>query len=169
MSKTIDEKVVEMKFDNSNFEANVKTTMSTLDKFKSKLNLSGASKGLEEINTEVKKFDAGGIITTLSNVNQKFSAMEIVGITALTNITNSAIEMGKGLLKSMTIDPITTGWSKLSEKTASVQTLMNATGKSIDEVNKYLDKLTWYADETSYGFTDMTSALAQMASSGRKC
>ena len=43
---------------------------------------------------------------------------------------------------------------------------MNATGKSIDDVNGYLDKLMWFSDETSYGFTDMTAALAQMTSSG---
>ena len=50
MSTTIDQRVVEMRFDNKHFESNVATTMSTLDKLKQKLHLDGATKGLENVN-----------------------------------------------------------------------------------------------------------------------
>ena len=166
MSKTIDEKVVEMKFDNQHFERNVQTTMSTLDKFKAKLNFSGATKGLEEINTSAKKVDMNPLISGVTTVSNKLSMMEIIGTTALVNITNSAVEAGKALVKSLSVDNISDGWGKYNQKTQSVQALMNATGKSMSEINDILEQLMWFSDETSYGFTDMTQALATMAASG---
>lgn len=166
MSKTVDERVVEMRFDNRQFERNVSTTMSTLEKLKQRLNLTGASKGLENLNAAAKNVDMTGLEKGVEAVRVKFSALEVVSIAALANITNSAVNTGKRLVESLTIDQITAGWDKYSQKTASVQTIMNATGKSIDEVNGYLDKLMWFSDETSYGFTDMTAALGQLTSAG---
>lgn len=166
MGKTIDEKVVEMRFDNKNFESNVQTTLLTLDKLKGKLDLSGASKGLEAINVQAKKVDMGPISSAVTTVSDRFSALEIMGVTALVNITNSAVEAGKRIVKSLTLDNVTAGYTKYVQKTQSVQALMNATGKDIDEVNDILKQLMWFSDETSYGFTDMTQALATMAASG---
>ena len=168
MSKIIDSRVVDMQFNNSQFERNVSTSMSTLEKLKKSLNLSGATKGLEDINTAARGINMTGLIEAANTVRSRFSAMEIVAITALANITNSAINAGKQLVKSLTMDQVTAGWTKYEQKTASVQTIMNATGASIDEVNGYLDRLMWFSDETSYGFTDMTAALSQMTSSGGK-
>ena len=166
MSKTIDNKVVSMEFDNSKFEKNVQTSMSTLDKLKKALNFDSASKGFQKIEAESGKVNMSGLSGAIENVKVKFSAMEIVAITALSNITNSAINAGKRLVASLSIDQITAGWSKFEQKTASVQTIINSTGKSIDEVNEYLDKLMWFSDETSYSFSDMTSSLAQLTSAG---
>ena len=166
MSKTIDEKVVSMQFDNRQFEKNVHTSMSTLDKLKKSLNLSDSAKGLENISASAKKVDMGPLTSGVETVRAKFSAMEVVAVTALANITNSAVNAGKRLVSSLTIDQVATGWSKYEQKTASVQALINATGKSIDEVNGYLEQLMWFSDETSYGFSDMHSALSTMVSSG---
>lgn len=168
MSKVIDEKVVEMKFDNRDFEANVKTTMSTLDRFKAKLNLSGASKGLDEVTGKIKGFDGSNMINAVGTISNRFSAMQVIGVTALSNITNSAIEAGKALVKNLTINNIGQGWTKYNQETQSTQALMNATGKSMQDIEKILAQLRWYSDETSYGFTDMTQALATMAASGGK-
>ena len=166
MSTQIDERVVSMQFDNSRFEKNVSKSISTLDKLKKSLNLTGASKGLENVNTAAKKVDMRGLANNVETVKTKFSALEVVGVTALANIANSAVNAGKRLAKSLSIDQIMSGYSKYDQKTASVQTLLNSTGKSLDEINTYLEKLMWFSDETSYSFTDMTSALAQMTSSG---
>ena len=166
MSKTIDEKVVSMQFDNRQFEKNVHTSMSTLDKLKKSLNLSDSAKGLENISESAKKVDMGPLTSGVETVRAKFSAMEVVAVTALANITNSAVNAGKRLVSSLTIDQVANGWSKYEQKTASVQALINATGKSIDEVNSYLEQLMWFSDETSYGFSDMHSALSTMVSSG---
>lgn len=166
MSTTVDQRVVEMRFDNKHFESNVATTMSTLDKLKRALHLDGASKGLENINSAANKVNMSGLAGGVEEVRAKFSALEVIGVTALANITNSAVNAGKQWVKSLSVDQIAAGWSKYGDKTASVQTIMNATGKSIDEVNQYLNKLMWFSDETSYGFTDMTAALGQMTSAG---
>ena len=166
MSTEVDQRVVEMRFDNKHFESNVATSMSTLDKLKRALNLDGASKGLENINSSANKVNMSGLASSVEVVRAKFSALEVVGVTALANITNSAVNAGKNMVKSLSVDQITSGWNKYGQKTASVQTIMNATGKSIDEVNTYLDRLMWFSDETSYGFTDMTAALGQMTSAG---
>ena len=166
MSRTVDERVVSMQFDNKQFEKNVSTSMSTLDKLKEKLNLNGAAKGLENVNSAAKKVDLSNLSNSANAVSIKFSAMQIAGVTAIQEITKSAMAAGNKLVKSLSVDQITSGWDKYSKKTASVQTIMNSTGKSIDEVNGYLEKLMWFSDETSYSFTDMTNALATMTSTG---
>ena len=166
MRTVIDRKVVEMKFDNEQFKKRVADTMTTLDKLKEKLKLNNASKGLEHIKSIANNMHFGGLGTAIESIRTKFGALEIVGITAMSNIANSAVNAGKQLIKSVSIDQITAGMSKYEQKTSSVQTIMNATGKSIDDVNEYLSRLMWFSDETSYSFTDMTSALAQMTSSG---
>ena len=166
MSKTIDERVVSMEFDNKQFESNVRTSLSTLDKLKQSLKLDGAAKGFESISKAAKNVDMSPLSSGLDTVKSKFSALEVVAITALANITNSAVNAGKSLVKSLTLDQITAGWNKYEQKTASVQTLVNSTGKSVDAIDGYLRKLMWFSDETSYGFSDMHSALSTMVSSG---
>ena len=166
MSTTIDEKVVEMRFDNAQFERNVNQSMSTLDKLKAKLNFKDSSKGLEELQHASSKMDFSTLNGSIESVKNGFSAMEVIGITALANITNSAINTGKQLIKSLSIDQITSGWQKGVEKTASIQTLVNSTGKSLDEIDDYLSQLMWFSDETSYSFTEMVSSLASMTSAG---
>ena len=166
MSTTIDERVVSMQFDNKHFEKNVATSMSTLDKLKAKLNLTDSAKGLEAVNKAAKNVDMTTLSNNVETTKSKFSALEVVAITALANITNSAVNAGKQLLSSLTTDQLVEGWTKYEQKTSSVQTIMNATGKSVNEVSAYLDKLMWYSDETSYGFTDMTQSLAQLTSAG---
>lgn len=166
MATTIDQKVVEMRFDNRDFEKNTRQSMSTLEKLKAKLDFTGASKSLENVGASAKKVDMTGLSTGIETVRNKFSAMEIVGVTALVNITNSAIEAGKALMKSITVDPVSMGWSKMNSKIDYVQTLVNSTGKSVKEIDGYLNELMWFSDETSYSFTDMTAALAQMTSTG---
>ena len=89
MSTTIEQRVVEMRFDNKYFEKNVNQTMSTLEKLKAKLNLTGASKGLENLNTSANKVNMNGLSNAVENVGKRFSAMEVIGITALARLVES--------------------------------------------------------------------------------
>ncbi len=162
MSTNIEERVVKMRFDNAQFEKNISRSYESLDRFEKKLNFKGAGKGLQELQKAANTFSMDQLVAQADSVGTKFDAMSVVAISALQRITNEAITAGKNLAKSLTIDPITTGWQKYAEKTGAVQTIMNATGKSIDEVNGYLDKLMWFSDETSYGFNDMQQALSNM-------
>lgn len=166
MSQEVDERVVEMRFDNAQFEKNVHQTMQSLEKLNDSLRLDGAEKGFEKISDASAKVDFDEMQGALDDLSGKFSAVEVMGVAALSHITRQAVDTGEKLVKSLSLDQVTSGWNKYAQKTASVQTIMNATGKSIAKVNGYLEKLMWFSDETSYGFTDMTSALSTLTSTG---
>ena len=166
MSQEVDERVVEMRFDNAQFEKNVHQTMQSLEKLNDSLRLDGAEKGFEKIGDASAKVDFDEMQGALDDLGGKFSAVEVMGVAALSHITRQAVDTGERLVKSLSLDQVTSGWNKYAQKTASVQTIMNATGKSIAKVNGYLSKLMWFSDETSYSFTDMTQSLGQLTASG---
>lgn len=166
MSQTIDSKVVEMKFDNSNFETNVKQSMSTLEQLKKDLKLEASTDGFKQISEAAKDVSFDGLTKGISEVKTHFSGLEVMAVTALANITSKAVDAGLSMAKSLSIDPATDGFSQYEKKTQSVQTIMNATGKDIDSVNASLDKLIWFADETSYSFGDMVDNVGKFTSVG---
>ena len=171
MSTTIDERVVEMRFDNKQFEQNIQTSLSSLDKLKKSLNLEGAAKGLETVNDAANK--CSGNMSPLSNavetVRVRFSALEVMAITALQNITNSALAAGKSLVSAFTIDPIKTGFEEYETQINAVQTILANTsskGTTLDQVNNALDELNHYADMTIYNFTEMTRNIGTFTAAG---
>lgn len=166
MSKQIEERVVSMQFDNSRFERNVSQSMSTLDKLKQKLNLSGASKGLESVQTAASKVNMSGLASSVDTVSSRFSALEVMGVTALANITNSAVNAGKRMLSALTIEPVMDGFNEYEMTLNAVQTTMAGTGKTAEEVEKQLKKLDDYADKTVYSSADMFNNLPKFTNAG---
>lgn len=166
MSQEVDQRVVEMRFDNAKFEKNVQQSINSLNALNESLKFEGAEKGFAEVEKASEKVDFDRMTTALETLTGKFSALEVIGMTALVKITDKAIDAGAKLTKSLSIDQVMSGWNKYAQKTANVQTIMNATGKSITKVNGYLSKLMWFSDETSYSFTDMTQSLGQLTASG---
>lgn len=166
MSTTIDERVVEMRFDNKQFESNVSTSMSTLKKLKESLKFTGATKGLEEIDAASKRVNMSGLGGAVDSVKAKFSALDVVAVTALANITNSAVNTGKRLIAALSVDQISAGWQKFSDKTVSSATLV-AQGYAIEDVNRQLSLLNWFTDETSYNFTEMVANIAKFTATGK--
>lgn len=169
MSRTVDERVVSMQFDNKHFESNVRTSMSTLEKLKQSLNLSGAAKGLESVNSAAKGINMSGVANAVDTVKLKFSALEVMAVTALANITNSAVNAGKRLVSAFTIDPILSGFSEYETQINAVQTILANTqskGTTLDQVNNALDELNHYADMTIYNFTEMTRNIGTFTAAG---
>lgn len=169
MSKKVDERVVEMRFDNQQFESGVKTTMSTLDKLKAALKFSSSSKSLEGVANAAKKVDFSGMSKGIETVNAKFSAMQVVGMTALSNITSAAMRAGTNLVKSFTLDPVISGFQEYETQLNSVQTIMANTsskGTTLDQVNEALAELNTYADQTIYNFTEMTRNIGTFTAAG---
>lgn len=166
MSTTIDNKVVEMKFDNSNFEKNVSTTISTLDKLKAALHFDGASKGLDDVNKASENNKISKLGEAAEEVSKKFSVLETIATGALYRIGSQAVSAGERMIKSIAFDQINAGFEKYGQKTQAMQTIMAATGKSAEEVNEQMAKLLWFADETSYSFTDMTTNIGKFTSNG---
>ena len=169
MSKVVDERVVQMQFDNSQFERNVSTSMSTLDKLKRSLNLSGAAKGLSELGNAAKGISMNGLGSAVDTVRTKFSALQVIGVTALANITNSAVNAGKRIVNALTLEPVMTGFQEYETQMGAIQTILANTqskGSTLNDVNKALDELNHYADKTIYNFTEMTRNIGTFTAAG---
>ena len=166
MATSIDYRIVEAQFRNSNFEKNIAQSTESLERFKRSLDVDQQAKSLEKLDNAADLAGMKGLAQQVDKVADKFSAMGVVAFTALQRITNAAIDTGVSLVKSLSIDQVTAGWNKYEQKTSNVQTLVNATGKSVDEINGYLEKLMMFSDETSYDFTTMAQSLGQMVTSG---
>ena len=141
MSTTIDQRVVEMRLDNKQFEANAQASISTLSKLRQSLNLTGASKGLESVSAAAKNNNMNVLGSAVESVGLKFNAMQVMGTTALVNLTNSAYLAGSRIVRALTIDPVRTGFSEYELKMGSIQTIMASTGEELEVVNKYLNEL----------------------------
>ena len=166
---SIDERIVQMQFDNKQFENGVNTTISSLDKLKKGLNLKDSAKSFDEINKKAKDTDLSGIQKAVESVKERFSAMGIVGITVLQNITNAALSTGANIAKAVTIQPIIDGLHEYELQMNSVQTILANTQKehtNIDQVNKALDTLNTYADKTIYNFSEMTRNIGTFTAAG---
>lgn len=168
MSQSVDQRIVSLKFNNSDFEKNAQSSLSTLDKLREKLSFSGASKGLNDLGETVRKTEqsTSGFERSVESVNVKFSALEVMAVTALTNIANRAIASGEKIVKALTIEPIKMGFEEYELKMNSVQTIMSGSGESLDTVNKYLQELNLYADRTIYSFSDMTQNIGKFTNAG---
>ncbi len=163
MSNLVDERIVEMRFDNEQFEKNVKTSTDTINKLKSSLNFSDIS---TSANKSFDSIDASGLNSGLAAAAKSFSLMEIVAITAISNITNKVVDLGLQIAKSLSVDQISAGWDKFGQKTTSVATL-TAQGFDPEIIDQTLEKLLWYTDETSYSFTDMVDSISKFTAAGQ--
>ena len=169
MSREIDEKIVSMTFNTKDFEKNVGVTLSTIEKLKSKLNFKESLKGFEQLDKSAKKVDMTKLQNGVETVKLKLSAMEVVGITALSNIANSAINTGKQLVSALTIDPIKSGLEEYETQINAIQTILANTeskGSNLTQVNAALDELNTYADKTIYNFTEMTRNIGTFTAAG---
>lgn len=168
MSREVDQRVVQMQFDNAQFERGAQQSLNTMERLKKAINFDGAAKGLDEVGEAGKRLNFDPIASGVETIASRFSALGIIGVTALQNITNAAVNMGKHLLASFTVDPLKQGFGEYELKMGSVQTIMASTGESIEVVNGYLDELNRYADKTIYSFSDMTSNIGKFTNAGVK-
>lgn len=169
MSTTIDQRIVEMRFDNKRFEQNCSETMSTLDKLKQKLRFDGAAKGFEDISSASRKVDMTTLGNSVEKVGLKFSGLYTIADQALRNITNSAMNAGTRIVKALTIDPVKTGFSEYETQINAIQTILANTeskGTTLADVNGALDELNAYADKTIYNFTEMTRNIGTFTAAG---
>lgn len=167
---SVDSRVVAMKFDNAQFQQGVSTTLGSLDKLKSGLKLEGATQGLSNISNMVGKgIGLSNISDSVDKIASRFSAMSLVAITALTNLTNKAVNAGVNLAKSLTIAPITTGMAEYETKLTSIQTILantEASGAKLPQVSKALDELNTYSDQTIYNFGEMAKNIGTFTAAG---
>ena len=196
MPNNIEERVVQMRFENEKFEANAKESISTLQKLKQVLNFDGFKKSLTDFKKSADSFSLDQMVSNISKgidqINSRYSILgkvvdsvkddisnamttmakqTIDTVSSLTGISQVASEIGqatsyisKSIQDMSPAQNMSAGWDKYAQKTTAVQTIMNATGKSIEEVEAQLGELQWFSDETSYSFTDMTSNVGKFTS-----
>lgn len=168
---SIDERVVSMQFDNKQFEAGVKTTLGSLDSLNKGLKLEGATKGLNDLDQASKRFSLSNISTALDTITDKFKTVSVIGITALVNIANKAVNAGEQLLHSLTVEPIMQGLHEYETNLNSIQTILSNTAwqnTGLKDVNAALQELNTYSDKTIYNFSEMARNIGTFTAAGVK-
>lgn len=171
-SMNVDQRIVQMQFDNAQFERGVNSTLGTLDKLKNSLNFSGQASSLSNLSSTIGRFTTAPLVSSLETAKSGFSALEVVAITAISNITTRIQMMGERLVSSITIDPMKTGWSEYEEKMDSIKTILNSAkdkngaAVSLDTVKRKIEDLNVYADKTIYSFADMTNNIGKFTNAG---
>lgn len=166
MSDVVETKVVEMKFDNANFEKNVQTSMGTLAKLKQALSFENAAKSFVAIEKKASEVTLNGLQSAVDTVNKRFSVMGEIGTRVLQNLTDSAYSAGSKIVKAMSVQGMSDGFEEYELKMGAVQTIMNSSGASMDTVNKKLAELNTYSDKTIYSFRDMKESVAKFTNAG---
>lgn len=166
MSNSIDNRVAQLTLENKQFEAAAAQSLKTVNKLDDAFKMADGVKGMKDLGEAAKSVNVEGLLNSANKVRVQFVAMEEAARQLIRSVTQDIYQQGKSMVKSLTIDQVTSGWNKYTEKLSAVTTLMNATGKDLDTVNGYFDRLMWFSDETSYSFTEMGNALQTMVSAG---
>ena len=169
MSRTVDERVVSMQFDNRQFETNVQTSLSTLDKLKRALKLDEAAKGLDGVTAAAKRCNLSPLSNSIQTVGLKFNGLYTIADQAFRNMYNSAEMYAKRIVSAFTVDPVKMGFSEYETQINAIQTILANTeskGETLGSVNNALDTLNKYADKTIYNFTEMTRNIGTFTAAG---
>ena len=165
MSQKIDERVVEMRFDNKEFESGVKESLGTIDKLKKALNLEGAAKGFENVDKAAKNMDLHAIAEGIAALQDRFSTLGIVGMRVIENITDSMMNMANKAMGFVS-DAIVSGGLKRSQKIENAHFQLQALLKDEEKVQAVMDNAMVSVDGTAYAYDEAAKAAAQFAASG---
>lgn len=169
MSKSIDERVVQMQFENSQFEKGIKQSTDSLTKLDKALELKNGKNGLSDIDTKARSMNFATLVNAVKTVSDRFSTLGQVGMRVLQNITDSVMRAGSSMLKAFTLDPIMSGFQEYETQIGAIQTILANTaskGSTLTQVNQALDELNTYADKTIYNFTEMTRNIGTFTAAG---
>ena len=164
---SVDERIVEMRFDNAQFEQGVKESLKTLDKLKLGLDLGSSAKSLESLEKTVNGFTMRNIGDSAVRTAESFSFLYRLGSSFIGKLADSAADAGIRIAKSLSIDNIGAGFSKYEQQTKAVQTILNNVENStMADAEALIHKLMWYTDETSYSFDSMITNIGKFTSAG---
>ena len=169
MGREVDDRVVQMQFDNAQFERETKRSLNTIERLKASLNFDKAGESLSGLTTTASKLDLTPVSDGVDTISMRFKALDVVAATVISNITSRAVGLGKALVSAFTIDPVKSGLQEYETQINAVQTILANTqskGTTIDQVNAALDELNHYADMTIYNFTEMTKNIGTFTAAG---
>ena len=177
---SIDRRIVEMQFDNREFEKHVQTSVDSLDKLKKSLDLEQSAKSFSELDKAAKSVNLSALTEAAEAVSKKFSFIGTVCDQVFRRITDAVLNAGakvKGFVDELTIKPVATGFSEYETQINAIQTILSNTrdeltkkglddGARLELVNDKLDELNYYADKTIYNFTEMTKNIGTFTAAG---
>lgn len=163
---SVDNRIVNMTFNNADFESRISSTIKSLQSLDKTIAEVGTKGGLQNLAAEANKFNLDGMGSAIEGVSAKFLSLATIGITALANLTNRAVDAGISIAKALAIDPIKSGFEEYELKLGSIQTIMAGSGADLETVNKKLQELNTYSDRTIYSFADMTTNIGKFTNAG---
>ena len=169
MSETIENKIVEMSFDDDDFEKGVKQTLKALQELKKELKLDEAARVANEsfknINSAANSVNFDNLNKAIDKVNDRFSTMGIVATTAVQNITNSILNVAKSGITNLLTTTFQKGWTRATNIDQAEFTLKGM-GKSAQEVADIMQIANEAVDGTAFGLDEAARAASQLAASG---
>lgn len=167
--KTIDERVVEMQFNNAQFERNIQTSLNSLAELKKGLTFDSSQKSIADLGKSIKNVSFDSLAKSVDNIASRFTNLGIIGMTSLQRLTNYAITSANRMWQAFAVAPVKTGLSEYETQINAVQTILANTeskGTTLQDVNRALDELNKYADMTIYNFTEMTRNIGTFTAAG---
>jgi tape measure domain-containing protein len=168
-SSTAGDRVVSITFDNSRFKERVAETINAVKNLEQQLKMSNGAQGLSDIGKAAAKVDFAPMASGIEGVSAKFAAMATVGITALSNLTNKAVDAGLSIGESLTIGSAKSGFGEYETNMGSIQTILSNTASdntNLGDVNKTLEELNEYSDQTVYNFSQMAKNIGTFTAAG---
>lgn len=177
MGSSIDERIVEMKFDNRQFESGAQKSMQTLSKLKDSLKMDGVKDGLDEVSKSVKGIDLSSVAEGVDRIASHFTLMGQIAQQTIQRIASSVVDLGQKLLNDFVTGPITSGFQEYETQMGAIQTIMANTSEAFNDpmgnsaehlqaVNDKLNELNTYADKTIYNFAEMTRNIGTFTAAG---
>lgn len=175
MSKSIEDRLVSMSFDNQNFEKNISKSMDSLNALDKVISNTASNKSFINLEKTINNVDFSGISDAIESIGSKFNFLSVAAASAINTIVSRATNAGIRIAESLSVDQIRSGWSKYADKTTSVQTIMGAVEDAevpeeyeskMEYVTSMMEKLNWFTDETSYNFVDMVNNIGKFTSAG---
>ena len=166
MSTEIDNRVVQMEFDNAAFERGVRTSVRSLEDLKRGLDLDKATASLSALERTFDNFSLNGLENAVDSIADKFTMLGIIGQEVMQRVASAAVDAGAKIFRALTTDNMGAGWFKYEEMMNATQAMKNASGDTVDEISKDLQKLMKYTDETSYKYSELVTTMSQFNTAG---
>ena len=157
----IDERIVQMKFDNHLFEKNVATSLSTLDKLKKALRFDGIDHNIQELNSAVSSINFSKLVGNVEDLNSKFSTMGIVGMTVIQDLTRSAEKLGATLYNSVIGQIKSGGWSRATN-IDKAKFAIEGLGYAFKDLDGSISNAV---NDTRFGYDEAATAASQLVAS----
>lgn len=165
MSGIIDENIVSLVFDNSRFQSGVTDTLKIVSGLTKNLDFAGAH-AFDSLDKSVRKVDISPLSKAFDTLTDKSTWATTTALNCMIRLENRVIEFAKRVTDALTVKPIMEGFNTYEARLEATQTIMSATGESLDKVNKKIDELNKYSDETIYSFKDMTMNIGKFTNAG---